>query len=412
MLRIILLLALWVYSASAWSATYWYSRSINIPFATSMQAAQDWITNASAYTTYEYESVISEYSGGIRYAFCARQPNGSWGHCIVVTATQANVATCPAPLVEQNGACVEPAPVVDEQQELCNALKGTETYGTVKGSASPGSSSCNAVGCTAVFAGTVIRVKDAQGQYVTEGAMTFTDQVCTFSPDTGSTEDTCPGGTEGQVNGVSVCVSYDPNLNTIESVKSTTSTTANASGTSTVTTSQTTTCSNGSCNTTSTTVVNVNGTPTTETKTTQEPQTDYCAKNPNDAQCKDDGAFSGSCGGGFTCSGDAVQCAMAREQHARACQLFDGQSDERAAYEAAKNAGPVTVPGPTMAITPASFDTSNPLGAGSCISDVEVVVWGSSISLPFSTVCGSLEYLRAVLLAVSFLIAIRIVARG
>lgn len=34
-------------------------------------------------------------------------------------------------------------------------------------------------------------------------------------------------------------------------------------------------------------------------------------------------SFGGSCGGTFTCDGDAIQCAIAKEQHIRACQAFE-----------------------------------------------------------------------------------------
>lgn len=307
-------------------------------------------------------------------------------------------------------------PPPDDQQLLCNSLNGTETYGTVSGSAAPGSSACNASGCMATFSGTVLRVKDASGQSVTEGAMTFTDQKCTFSADTGSTEDTCPGGTTGEVNGRTVCVNFDPKTNTIESVKATTSTTANGSGTVTATSTTTTTCSNGSCNTTSTTVVNNNGTTSSETKTTDEPQSDFCAKNPTDPQCTDEGSFTGACAAGFSCSGDAIQCAVAREQHVRNCALFDATSDEAALYTSEKNkAGNQTtgLPGnDAVSVGPSSFDTSDALGGGSCIGDKSITVAGRVVVIPFSNVCEYLAALGNVLLAVSFLYAARIVTRG
>jgi len=40
-------------------------------------------------------------------------------------------------------------------------------------------------------------------------------------------------------------------------------------------------------------------------------------------------SFAGACSGPagtFTCEGDAVQCAIAREQHARNCQFYDVSS--------------------------------------------------------------------------------------
>lgn len=306
-------------------------------------------------------------------------------------------------------------PVVDEQQQLCNSLNGTETYGTVSGNMAPGSSACNASGCMATFAGTVLRVKDASGQYVTEGAMTFTDQKCTFSADTGATEDTCPGGTSGEVNGVTVCVNFDPKTNTIESVKATTSTTANGSGTATATSTSTTTCSNGSCNSTTTTVINNNGTTSSETKTTDEPQSDFCAKNPKDPQCTDEGSFSGSCAGGFTCTGDAVQCALAREVHAQNCKL-NATTDESALYDLSKGKeGNQTTDLPgngEHTFGPVSFDQSDALGGGTCITDLTLEVLGNSVTLPTSNVCPYLLWLRSALLAIGAILWIVIVFRS
>lgn len=65
-----------------------------------------------------------------------------------------------------------------------------------------------------------------------------------------------------------------------------------------------------------------------------------------------------------------------------------------------------------VSIGPASFDTSDAIGGGSCIADKSVTIAGSSISIPFSSVCGHLAILGNVLLAVSFLLAVRIVTRG
>lgn len=322
------------------------------------------------------------------------------------------VCSCPGGISADSLSCVPP---VDDQQELCNSLNGTEIYGEVPGNAAPGSSSCTAVGCSASFAGTVIRVKNAAGQYVTEGAMTFSDQKCTYSSESGATEDACPGGSSGQVNGVTVCVPYDPNMNTIESVKASTSTTANGSGTVSTVTTTNTSCTNGSCNTTSTTVVNVNGTPSSETKTTQEPQTDFCAKNPTDPQCSKSGAFSGACASGFVCTGDAVQCALAREVHTQNCRI-NAVTPESGIYEASKGkSGNQTTELPgneSHTFGPASFDQSDALGGGSCISDLTIEVLGNSVSLPVSNVCPYLLWLRSALLAIGAILWIVIVFRS
>lgn len=64
----------------------------------------------------------------------------------------------------------------------------------------------------------------------------------------------------------------------------------------------------------------------------------YCKQFPNDAKCKEEqkGEFGGVCAGGFTCKGDAIQCAIAKEQHKRNCQFWDG-SEKQEAYNALKS---------------------------------------------------------------------------
>ena len=130
----------------------------------------------------------------------------------------------------------------------------------------------------------------------------------------------------------------------------------------------------------------------------------------------DKSAFGGACGSGFSCEGDAIQCAIAREQHQRACKLFDQSSPESILYDTNKGKeGNQTgnLPGNETINMSGRIDTSDALGAGSAgVSDLSVTVWGRSITLPFSMLNPYLEALGKVLLAVSFLIALRIVARG
>jgi hypothetical protein len=66
----------------------------------------------------------------------------------------------------------------------------------------------------------------------------------------------------------------------------------------------------------------------------------------------------------------------------------------------------------TYAITSASFDTTELLGAGGGMADVSISVMGKTISLPFSSVNLWLARLGVILQAVTFLLCIRIVSRG
>ncbi|MBS0483626.1 MAG: hypothetical protein JSS06_00165 [Proteobacteria bacterium] len=126
--------------------------------------------------------------------------------------------------------------------------------------------------------------------------------------------------------------------------------------------------------------------------------------------------FGGACASGFTCEGDAVQCAIAREQHIRSCKMFDDPSPESQLYDQFKGkTGNQTgdLPGNDSINLAGRIDTSDALGGGGgCIQDLNVTVWNQSVTLPFSQICPYLAQLGNVLLAVSFLLALRIVTRG
>jgi hypothetical protein len=147
----------------------------------------------------------------------------------------------------------------------------------------------------------------------------------------------------------------------------------------------------------------------------EKPKDQFCAENPDSPLCVK-GEFAGTCGAGFTCKGDAIQCAIGQEQHRRACKLFDDESPESALYNANKGkTGNQTgdLPGNETISLAGRIDSSDALAAGSAgVSDLNVTVWGQSITLPFSMINPYLVHLGNILLAVSFLLAVRIVARG
>jgi hypothetical protein len=320
-----------------------------------------------------------------------------------------SMCTCDSGFTQVGESCVSGT------DQLCTLLAGTETYATSPGALAPGASSCNASGCLTTFSDTLIRVRNAQGVEVTEGAATFTGASCTYSPDSGSTNDTCPNGSTGEINGVVTCIPYDPNLNTIETISNTTETTTDGTDTTSTSTTSTTTCTNGSCTTTNTTTTIVNGVAgPPKTTTTEQPQTEFCKTNPTAAVCAKPGQFAGSCGA-FSCTGDGIQCAIAKEIHVQNCKL-NQSTTESALYDSSKTKnGSVTgdLPGSeSIAFGPGSINTTNLLGSQTCISDKTVTVVGHSVNLPFSSVCRYLEVLGSILVSVSFLLAGRIIVRG
>ena len=314
---------------------------------------------------------------------------------------------CNSGFVQEGNQCI------DVQVAACQALSGQSIYIQVPGRALPGSTVCGATGCQMTVSGTVIIGKQG-GATITEGDATFTATPCTPDPASQAAPDTCPNGQPGQVNGVDVCIPYSGSSD-LETVKEEQEEKNDSeSGQEQKSTTKQTICNGNSCTTTTTTTTVVNGgAPKTTTTEKTESKDDFCTVNPKAPQCTSS-SFGGSCGS-FTCAGDAVQCAIAREQHTRNCQMFSATNQETQQYETSKTeTGNRTdaVPVAPMAISPGSFDQTPVFGAGACIADLQVTVWGSQLALPLSTICPQLEWLRALLLTISFLLAVRIVSRG
>lgn len=125
--------------------------------------------------------------------------------------------------------------------------------------------------------------------------------------------------------------------------------------------------------------------------------------------------FGGACGG-FVCEGDAIQCAIAREQHQRACKLFDDESAESKLYNDNKGKeGKQTndLPGNDTVSLLGRINMNDLFGGGGqCTNDVTVVVMGQSITLPFTKICPAIAVIGNIMVAVSLLLAARILTRG
>lgn len=228
----------------------------------------------------------------------------------------------------------------------------------------------------------------------------------------------CEGGFGGEVNGLEVCVK-DKGGNVIETSKDTIK--KNEDG-STDKVTEKTTCKGNTCTTEKTTTTTTNNnTSSSSTTTKTESKEDYCKANANAQQCKGEeekeGKFGGSCSAGFTCEGDPLQCAIAKDQHKRNCQMFDDKTPESQLYDAEVAKGTsrdVTkdLPGNREVDVSRDLNSDDVLGGGGgrCISDLNVRVWETEVQLPFSKVCGVLGYLGWILVAVSSLVAFRIVS--
>ena len=257
------------------------------------------------------------------------------------------------------------------------------------------------------------------------------------STSNGVAQGQCPTGQYwGTVNGVGTCV---PSVSSISGGSGTSASAAggstsaptsglgaNAPPTATQSTNQTT-CSGGNC-TTTTTYQNGSGT-AVGTTTSTVPLTTYCAQNPTATGCPStpstntDTFSAAACGSPPACSGDAIACATATAAWQTQCDLTvvpttGPTSTEITAYNAAL-AGPTgdqTLQNnltTTTNISSASFDQTNILGAGAGVSDVTVAMpMGGSVTLPLHLVNSWLSVLGNVLMAVTFLVCLKIVGRG
>jgi hypothetical protein len=232
----------------------------------------------------------------------------------------------------------------------------------------------------------------------------------------------CPRGqAAGTVNGTRICA---PLGSDVPKQGTDSTTTKNPDG-STTRQDSTTRCDGLKCETDKRVCQQPAGTTgqeTCETTTTTSPQSGFCDKNKTDKVCQGQGegtpsSFGGSCDGGFRAvSDDAVLNAMAQEQYKRNCEILrsDTEPSTWAAAEGQKtgNAMQGNPNNGTASIGPSSFDTSDSLGGGGCNLNKTVVVRGFSVALPFNVLCDPLAVLGQILVAVSLLLAARIVTRG
>lgn len=274
------------------------------------------------------------------------------------------------------------------------------------------------------------------GHSVTEGTLSMSpdantvDQSCNLgpgeNPEPKSPEEKCSKGYTGTVNGVEVCVEKVPDSgNDGGGYNNDQTETDDGTNTTRTTRDKQTSCQGGNCTTSTTTTTRVTNnatstsTTSTSTSTTTQNQATYCKENPGSKLCGGgdgkDSVFAGSCGAGFKCEGDAIQCAIAQDQHRRACAMFDDKSPESELYELEKAKGrdrdvTKTLPGNETVNVANQLSQENLLVGAACITDLSVNVWGADVVLPFSKICPALQYLGWILVAVASLAAFRIVS--
>lgn len=293
-------------------------------------------------------------------------------------------------------------------------------------------------GCLGIVGGFTSAFQSDGGEWVTQGTAKFTGSTCDpsvindlnsdsdpeYEPEDNPTltekpDETCPNGFKGTVNGVSVCLPPKASEGLLEKEEK-----DNGDGTKTEKQTKVK-CENGLCEITTTTITKDTASNTVvgnSSATTTVEQGRFCAQNPTAAACKNEngeegkGSFSGSCQAGFTCDGDAVMCAIAKEQHTRACQLFKEDTAEGQLYAAEKgkegaqrgegiDLGTIDLGGGSGSL----IKTDSLIGEGSCVQDLQIQFMGEPVTIPLSSLCPYLAMLGNILVAVGMVMAIRIV---
>lgn len=255
------------------------------------------------------------------------------------------------------------------------------------------------------------------------------------------------GKTYGTVNGVGVCLARGaPGGNETDSQGSKTETQTGSDGkvTETVTDVRVQTMQDGTLMVTTTTTRTIDQggageAVETETNVQRGTRSEICTATPGLAACRSDGggsgggavddgtgdgtgdgsggggdrAFGGSCSSGFTCEGDAIQCAIAKEQHKRNCEMYakTDQSDLFLAAIGGNDPGLEALKKENREVVAVDslISTERFIGGG-CIEDLNVP-FGTmgALTIPFSRLCPYLEMMGNIVVAFSMLAAARII---
>ena len=301
-------------------------------------------------------------------------------------------------------------------------------------------------GCLMLPGGFSVSYQDDEEKWITSGTGTHQGSAC--SPeDIQDTEDpenpepqepelakkpdpNCPiGNYLESYNGLKVCMPP-------KSSSGVTSTEKTNNGDGTTTESKTSvTCANGKCAVTTEKITKNNETNNVVnnvTSTTTVGQPEYCAKNPTAGVCQEkkpsdkepqipgtgtgtgsgngegegEGSeFGGSCDSDFTCTGDAIQCAIAKSQHQDSCKLFapapagsvpDG-TEEGSAQDLQNNAHVINVQ--------TDLDYSGLGWNRSCPADedFDIGIAGAKMTIPYSKLCVVLSPMSDITLAITAL---------
>lgn len=399
----------------------------------------------SSYGSPEYMCLWKDTSGTVTGAASAVYSTSPENLTCPANSTKSGSScTCDSGYVEQGSQCVQNDPC-DGLADMCSGSQGKSGAFSISGKnigvsftcMSPLSFGANPLpgcskGCMGEVGGYPTAIKSDSGTWTTQGIAKFSGATCDpsvindlnkqadpdFEPQPNpepSKSPECTNGYQGTVNGVSVCVPPKASTGIVG-----TETKDNGDGTKTDTKTDVK-CENGKCEvtkTSTTTNTTTNTTVGTSSSTATVDKAAYCNENKTAGVCKDEngdnpdgtGSFTGNCDAGFQCKGDAVQCAIAKEQHRRMCQIFDDKSPETALFNQSKGKDGIQRGDEGSPIDLAGrISTDSLIGAGSCMRDFQIQFMDRPVNVKLSNLCPYLEMLGNILVAVGMVMAIRIV---
>jgi hypothetical protein len=279
----------------------------------------------------------------------------------------------------------------------------------------PGGGSCVG-GCVIRGSGSVT----SGGQSVSYGPYQSTGKACSSSNSTSPVTGTAAGCAKqgmgsGQVNGTTVCVPATSTSTTKTS--STTSTSASGVSSGSQTTTETTDNHDGST-TTTTTTTRSDGSSRTTTTTGPTPAPGSASGSGPAASGSQSSSFGGTCATTFACDGDAVQCAIAKDQHQRNCSFFEPTGPEVDRFTNARTEGdsPPWSPTNVANVDSTTIDfasgikTDKHFGSG-CVEDqvVPITTFHTAVIIRWSDWCSQMQMIGKLMLAVSWLLCAGIV---
>lgn len=450
MKRFFLIIALFIFTQSIYAATEYatnnfYTAWQSSPKFSTQEAACSAGAQVAVVTAGTLQSAVVSYAGGgsnrlgvcyIKYTPFGQTGTGVFQGAISTTQTcpagytlgpdttniyqrPCTISTCPAGTTYNSA--------TDKCVDNCAQYKDTVFSFALNGSTNtPSGQVCApnncAVNLTSVDFGCV-----ATGCYGL-GSGRYSGLACSGQPSsttysnpanqnpapTDSPESACikQGKSFGTVNGQTVCVSSGTSgAPPISQSSQTTTTQTNTDGAGN-STSQTTTqtqqvTSDGQNATVKTTKNNSDGTKSESSVTM--PIDEFCKSNPKDKLCAgtDDtqSEFSGDCATNFSCSGDAVQCAMALQQHKIYCEaIADDPVRDDFLNEVTENTGKGLSDWIPQSVVNIPTDlTGQKLLASSCLPDMTFPISGHAFVLPISKLCPALEFCGTIVKIFSYL---------